>query len=212
MEKQFWHDRWERREIGFHEKQANHMLVNFYQHLPVKPGDTVFLPLCGKTRDIAWLLGQGHRVVGAELSQTAVAELFEELGVMPVISDHGALKRYESQGVTIFVGDFFHLSADILGAVDAVYDRAAYVAMPPAMRHQYADHLQALTPDVPHLLVTFEYDQSKMDGPPFAIHEPDILEKYSHVFQISPLGKREIDGGLKGKLPAHEAAWLLTPK
>jgi hypothetical protein len=46
----------------------------------------VFLPLCGKTLDIQWLLSRGYGVAGSELSKIAVEQLFSELGVEPNIT------------------------------------------------------------------------------------------------------------------------------
>ena len=111
------------------------------------PGDLmqlvsrVFLPLCGKTRDIHWLLSHGYRVSGSELSKIAVEQLFSELGIEPNITAIDQISRYSSNNVDIFVGDIFSLSRGILGQIDAIYDRAALAALPEPMRDRYAAHL-----------------------------------------------------------------------
>ena len=66
MEAAFWHERWQRGEIGFHEAQPNALLTAFFERLTLPADSRVFVPLCGKTRDIPWLLSQGLRVAGAE--------------------------------------------------------------------------------------------------------------------------------------------------
>ena len=130
MDSDFWHKKWEDNQIGFHRSSVNPLLVRFLSVLGLVPGARVFLPLCGKTRDIAWLRDQGFRVAGAELSRLAIEQLFDELGETPEITEHGALTRFSGEGIDIFVGDIFELSAPVLGPVDAIYDRAALVALP----------------------------------------------------------------------------------
>jgi thiopurine S-methyltransferase len=77
----FWHDKWQRNQIGFHEPQANPLLLAHFDSLSLRAGSRIFVPLCGKTLDINWLLARGQRVVGAELSEIAVQQLFAGLGV-----------------------------------------------------------------------------------------------------------------------------------
>lgn len=209
MEAEFWREIWAKGETGFHRGEANPLLVEHMAKLELSPGNRVFLPLCGKTRDIAWLLGQGVRVCGAELVATAVEQLFDGLGVTPVITSEGAGRWYRAPGVDIFVGDLFALSTDALGAVDAVYDRAALVALPPAMRERYAAHLIALTGAAPQLLLTFVYDQSLMSGPPFSVNRDEVNRHYRDRYAITLLASREVAGGLKGKYAAREEAWVL---
>ena len=64
MEPDFWHKKWEDNVIGFHKSEANHLLVNHFSLLALPKVGRVFVPLCGKTLDIHWLLENGHRVVG----------------------------------------------------------------------------------------------------------------------------------------------------
>ena len=166
---------------------------------------------CGKTVDIPWLLAQGYRVAGAELSEIALRDLFAEMGVVPEVTETGAHRRYSASGVEIFAGDIFELTAETLGPVDAVYDRAALVALPEGMRELYAAHLAAITGRAPQLLVTFDYDQSVMDGPPFAVDEAGLRRCHDARFEIERLAEAEVPGGLKGVCPAIESAFLLRP-
>ena len=145
MDTNFWHQKWENNELGFHESEANPLLVKYFNELSLAEGSRVFVPLCGKTLDIAWLLSNGFRVVGAELSETAITQLFAELGVMSNRSVVGEVKHYSAKDIDIFVGDIFTVSSKTLGLVDAVYDRAALVALPEEMRHRYTAHLMEIT-------------------------------------------------------------------
>ena len=165
MDAGFWHRKWNADEIGFHQSRVNRMLAAHFDDLGVPKRGRVFVPLCGKTLDIAWLLAQGYRIAGAELSELAIRDLFQELDIRPEITDVGNLKRYHATGIDIFVGDIFDLTREMLGPVDAVYDRAAFVALPEAMRARYARHVIDLAGNAPQFLLTFEYDRTLMNGP-----------------------------------------------
>lgn len=210
MEHSFWHERWESGRIGFHERVPNPLLVTHFPDLSVPENGRVFVPLCGKTHDIAWLLAKGHGVVGAELSQLAIEQLFEDLGVEPAISDLGVLKHYSADSIDIFVGDVFDLTADMLGAVDAVFDRAAFVALPEHMRSAYPPHIADITGNAPQLLITFEYDQSQLNGPPFSIPSAEVVQRYGDRYTISRSVTGDVKGGVKGVI-ARETVWLLKP-
>lgn len=208
MEAAFWHQKWSNNEIAFHGQEANPLLLKFLGELSLSDGARVFVPLCGKTLDIHWLLASGHRVAGAELSQTAVEQLFAELGIRPEICSHGNLKQYSAENLDIFVGDIFQLSSQMLGKVDAVYDRAALVALPEEMRTRYAAHLTRITNSAPQLLICFEYNQSLMPGPPFSIAGTEVSRLYADHYSLTQIEDVEISGGLKGK-PAREVVYLL---
>lgn len=209
MDADFWHERWRDNRINFHEGTANRLLVAHVDALALTDGARVLLPLCGKTRDIAWLLSKGFRVAGAELSQTAIDQLFDELDVVPKITDLGDLIHYGAPELDIFVGDIFHLTGSTLGPVDAIVDRAALVALPQEMRKKYASHLADITERARQLLITFEYDQTQMDGPPFSVTDDDVRRLYAGRYDLVHLTRVEVPGGLKGKVPANESAWLL---
>jgi thiopurine S-methyltransferase len=208
MYPEFWHQRWVNKQTGFHEPAVNRLLVTHLPALGLARGARVLLPLCGKTLDIDWLLAVGFRVAGVELSGLAVAQLFERLGVTPVVRSVGALECHSTTGLDVFVGDIFGLSAEALGAVDAVYDRAALIALPPAMRLLYARHVRALAGGSPQLVVTLEYDQQQMDGPPFAVCAAELVELFEGC---SPalLSRQDLLGGLKGQFPAQELVWRM---
>ena len=212
MEADFWHDRWGKNEIGFHENEVNQLLVETFKALDLEKGSRIFLPLCGKTRDIAWLHSQGQKVVGIELSEDAVKQLFEDLGQTPEITQIGKLSLYSTEDIEIFVGDFFNLSKEQLGQIDAVYDRASLIALPETMREKYAQHLVAITATVPQLLITLEYDQSALNGPPFSIDETMINDYYENHFNWTELMRIDEDGKFKGKVEADNVAWHLVPK
>jgi thiopurine S-methyltransferase len=157
-------------------------------------------------------LANGYRVAGAELSQLAIEQLFMDLGLQPDISEAGKVQVWSAKHIDIFVGDIFALSREMLGPVDAVYDRAALVAMPETLRHQYTAHLTELTNNAPQLLICYYYDQRVMDGPPFSISNEEVNQHYRGSYDLRLLASSDVAGGLKGKCPAKEHVWLLRSR
>ena len=209
MDASFWHQRWEKNDIAFHKSEANPLLVKYFKELSLVKGSRVFLPLCGKTLDIPWLLSNGYRVAGAELSKIAIEQLFMELGVEPKISGLGEVDRYSAKNIDVFVGDIFHLSSMMLDPVDAIYDRAALVALPKERRDQYTTHLTKITNNAPQLLICYEYDQSLMEGPPFSVSNEEVSQHYRDSYDLTLIASTNVTGGLKGKCAAKENVWLL---
>jgi thiopurine S-methyltransferase len=210
MDHNFWHLKWKNNEIGFHLADVNPLLLAHFNSLNLPSGSRLFLPLCGKTRDIVWLLGQGYSVVGAELSELAIQQLFGDLGVVPNIVHRDKFICYSATNITIFVGDFFDLTRELLGVVNAVYDRAALVALPQEMRSRYSSHLVQLSACAPQLLIAYEYDQQLVAGPPFSISIAEVHRHYDKYFRPQLLISVDVKGGLKGQFKAVEHVWLLA--
>jgi thiopurine S-methyltransferase len=209
MDSSFWHQRWEKNETAFHESKVNPLLVKHFTELSLAKGRRILVPLCGKTRDISWLLSNGYRVAGAELSQLAIEQLFMELGLQPETSPVGEVEQWSANNLDIFVGDIFALSRKMLGQVDAIYDRAALVAFPEEMRDRYAAHLTEITGKAPQLLICYDYDQSLMEGPPFSVTSEEVKQHYAGKYDVRLMASTEVPGGLKGKCAAKENVWLL---
>jgi thiopurine S-methyltransferase len=211
MEHDFWHRRWTNNQIAFHESHANAMLVANVHELCLSKGSCVFLPLCGMTLDIEWFLTQGHHVVGAELSELAVTQLFKRLNVTPAVETKPGFACHSAPNLEIFVGDVFNVTSHDVGKVDAVYDRAALVALPQHMRPNYAQHLFEQTRGIQQLVITFEYDQNLTAGPPFSVDGEEIYRLYGKHYTIRELMRKDLPNGLRGTVPAAEVAWLLSP-
>lgn len=211
MEPSFWHSRWETNNIqGFHLAEANPLLVRHFPTLALPSGARVLVPLCGKSRDLHWLLSQGYQVAGAELSPLAIEQFFRELGVEPTVTDQGALRHYQAPSLDFYVGDLFDLTPQLLGPVDAIYDRAALVALPLELRRRYTAHLMSLSANAPQLLITYVYDQNQMDGPPFSISSAEVAEHYQSRYRISLLSSETVEGGIRGNMiETLEEVWLL---
>lgn len=217
METDFWHNRWENNLTGFHLDDVNPHLRENWSVLNLPAGSRVFVPLCGKSLDLIWLAEQGYEVVAIELSPLAVAAFFDENNLTPERHDIEGLEYLQSGKITLFCGDFFALTTEILGQVDAVYDRASLIALPPAMRQDYAEKMTELAQSAPKLLVTLEYEQSKMDGPPFSVSEDEVRTLYQAKYQVKQLTAQDVLGDNekfreKGLDFMNECIYQLSPK
>lgn len=211
MEKQFWQTRWQEGKIAFHEGHPNRHLLREFDQLALGSDAHVFVPLCGKTVDLDWLLAQGCRVSGIEWCRDAILAVFERAQRTPEVRRIRDLERFASGGLTLWLGDLFALQPQDLGTVDAVYDRAALVALPQDTRTAYADHMLHLGPTAPHLLIAYDYDQAQTEGPPFCVPEKEIHRLYDGRRKIRRLATTGIEGPLAERCTGQEQAWSLTP-
>lgn len=188
MDREFWLERWRTQQIGFHLAAPNPLLERYWPSLGVAAGAGVFVPLCGKSRDLAWLAERGHRVVGVELAEPAVRAFFEESGLEPRAGRGAALPFLESGNIRLFVGDFFALAPADLAGCSAVYDRAALMALPPDMRDRYVAHLHAtFGRALPTLLIALEYDQARVPGPPFSVPRDEVARHFGSAADVEIL-------------------------
>lgn len=193
MDPEFWHERWRLNQIGFHQREINTHLQAFWERLKLPVGSRIFVPLCGKSRDMLWLRAHGHPILGVELSEIAVRDFFAENGLHPRVSRRGSFAVWESDGITLLCGNFFDLTAADLDDCIGIYDRASLIALPPEMRKGYVQHLQAvLSPLIVILLVSMEYPEGMMQGPPFTVPEPEIRALYASHFILERLYRLDV--------------------
>jgi len=194
MDKAFWHERWENNQIGFHQQEINSHLQRFWGKLELPAGSPVFVPLCGKSRDMLWLREQGHPVLGVEISPRAVADFFAENGLEPAISEpREGLQRWAFDDLEILCGDLFALQPEDVSGCRGIYDRASLIALPPAMRPDYALKMDQLFAEPrPTLLVTMEYPQDQMKGPPFSVDETEVRDYYGERYRVRDILKLDI--------------------
>ncbi|WP_426241335.1 thiopurine S-methyltransferase [Psychrobacter sp. TWP2-1-2] len=216
MNAEFWHSRWQEKRIGFNQSAVNPLLMSYFKQLNVPAGSRVFVPLCGKSIDMAWLAAQGYDVVGVELVETAVQEFFTEQNISPTVHqylDNPAIKYYQGQLsgqiITLWVADIFALTTEDIGSVNAVYDKAALIALPADMRVQYSAQMYQLSANAPQFIITLTYDQSKKAGPPFSISSEQIQQYYGDNYHISELTSEPTSIGSAPELMVTEHVWLL---
>lgn len=193
MQPEFWLERWRNNQIGFHQDEFNSHLQDYWTQLHLAPGAPVFVPLSGKSRDILWLLSQGHPVVGVELSDIALRDFFAENRLSAERTSQPPFEVWQAEEIRIYRGDFFDLTPAHLHNVAGVYDRASLIALPPDMRARYAAKLSGLLPaGTGMLLVTMEYPAGQMHGPPFPVAEDEVRALYRGRFEIECLCSKDV--------------------
>lgn len=215
MDKNFWQERWEQQQIGFHQNEINPYLIRYWNIVAAANQGRVLVPLCGKSLDMVWLAQQGHEVVGIEIVPMAVEAFFAEQGLQPRRTRQGAYDHWHAGPYTLLCGDFFDIQAADVGPLSAVYDRASLIALPPALRQRYARHVQSLLPDaISILLVTMDYPQEEMNGPPFAVTEAEVRALYGTDFAVKLLESVDVLAENprfreRGLTRLHEVIYLL---
>jgi thiopurine S-methyltransferase len=216
LEPHFWDARWRSGQIGFHQSAVDRHLEKYWPQLGLDGHGRVFVPLCGKSLDLLWLLEREHSVVGVELSALALESFCTEHGIPARrrMLDH--FDVYEAAGLELYRGDFYELSRDILGSFTAVYDRAALISWKPKLRARYVAHMTALTsPGTQTLLITMEYSQAQMTGPPFCVAADEVEHLYARDHAIEVLAKDDVLANeprlrSRGVTELHEVCYRLT--
>ncbi len=216
MDRLFWLEKWKKNDIGFHELDFNsHLTTEGHRLRGLGP---ILVPLCGKSRDMLWLSNQGLEVIGVELAPQACESFFSENSIPLSREPFGEFERFRSDAVTLFAGDFlsFRMS-ELPKPIGGFYDRAALIAMPPEMRPSYAQKFVELANDLRReaplrgLLITIQYDQALLSGPPFSISHDEVVRLYGDRFKIRTLHETLEKGSIRSvKLDLVERAYELT--
>ena len=193
MHPDFWQQRWRDNRIGFHQDTPTPLLLEYWSTLQLAPATRVFVPLAGKSHDLAWLAAQGHRVLGVELSSLAVEQFFADHGLVPDIHDSRYGRHHRAGNIELICGDAFALDAEVLAGCTAVYDRAALIALPPDLRRRYVRELHGQLPaGCRGLLITLEYPPHEKQGPPFTVPEAEVRDLYGRDWAVATLERRDI--------------------
>lgn len=193
MDTSFWHSRWHEGRIGFHQDRPTPLMLKHWPSLGIEAGQRVFVPLCGKSLDMAWFASQGLDVLGVEISPVAVRQFFDEHGLDPEVDASPYGRHYRANGIEIICGDAFALDEAALAGCAAVFDRAALIALPAPLRARYAGELYNRLPrGCRGLLVTLEYPQHEKEGPPFSVDEPEVRERFGDDWRVDLLERRAI--------------------
>jgi len=193
MQAEFWQQCWQQQRIGFHQAQWHPWLAILTSQLALTRPQRCFVPLCGKSLDMLWWAELGT-VIGAELSSLACEQFYLEQDWPVTVQPAGEHQSYLHPQVTILQGDFFALQPEQLGAVELIYDRAALIALPEAMRREYVRKLRQLCPVGRMMLLTFDYPQQEMTGPPFSVPDSEVRQLFSFADRIELLAVRNLTG------------------
>ncbi len=218
MESNFWLEQWNKGETGWHRDDVHPDLTAHWPTLGLPQHSRVLVPLCGASLDMAWLAGQGHEVIGVELSQSALEQFLARHRVRHIVMEENGFRTFLGGRYQLWCGDFFALPDEVFASADAVYDRASLIALPPDMRKRYAATLgDRLSPGTRILLITFTYDAAQMKGPPFSVPDDEVRALFHERFDVAEL--KTIDAlaandGLRqrGLTALTETTFILTRK
>lgn len=172
-----WRERWVEGRTGWHRDEVHPTLAAHFR----SAWHRVLVPLCGATVDLDWIADAGAEAIGFELSELAVQRVFERRGTSPELTVIEPFTRFAGDGLTVFTGDIFEATPTLFGPVDAVWDRAALVAIDPARRDDYVALLRKLAPGADLLLEVFEYPPGIIEGPPHAVSDAFVRAAFDDV-------------------------------
>jgi thiopurine S-methyltransferase len=218
MKKEFWLDKWENNQTGFHKDIPHPLLIENINKLSLEKEQAIFIPLCGKSLDMLWLNAQGYTVIGVELSQIAVEQFFSENNLTFTLTQDELFNIYTYENITIYQGDYFDLNSQYLNQVKAVYDRASLIALPEQLIKKYTEHMYSLLPlNAQLLLITLELQRTTTDalGPPFSVPDAKVKKLYQKFTTIKLLRTEDIinrEGGFQkqGCEYVYERIYLIT--
>jgi thiopurine S-methyltransferase len=203
---EYWLSLWKTNKIGWHLHQPNPLFLEYIKYFKLKPGSKIFVPLSGKSIDMLWLAKQGYQVIGVELNLQACQLFFTENKIPYKQTKDEKFDILTGENITLMSGDFFNLDKSILGQVDAVYDRAALIALPIETRRRYVKKMLSLIePHTQILLITFIYNESEIQGPPFSVDENEVKKYFGKKYNILQLYKEPVVN-----IPEHLQAIGLT--
>jgi len=193
MDADFWLQRWQEGRTGFHRNEVMPLLQKHWPALQVPVGTRVLVPLCGKTLDMPWLASQGLRVRGVELAPLAIGQFIAEQKLNPQSRAAPYGTHYIAADIEIIEADVFAIDKALIAECGAIYDRAALIALPPPLRERYAREIYAALPaGCRGLLITLEYPQAEMEGPPFSVQEREVHRLFGEHWDIDLLERRDI--------------------
>ncbi len=197
MDSKFWHDVWDEGQIGFHQSEVNKNLKN-HLNLLQSTEHEILVPLCGKSLDMNYLVSENYTVYGVEIVKKAIIEYFDEHKLNYHCEDISTEQNVKFESYTtennklqLYHGDFHQF--DQLGIkFSAIYDRASMIALPPELREVHAQSLRNLTKkNGTILLITLEYDQSKVNGPPHSLETAEVQSLFSNDFEITIINEEK---------------------
>src|SRR5690606_37589678 len=134
---------------------------------------------------------QGHEVLGVELAQQPIEQFFAENNLQTTVRESAEGIHYRSGNIELICGDIFGISAATLATCQGAYDRAALVALPPETRRRYVAHTYGQLARPYHgLLITLDYNQEQMDGPPFSVNDAEVQSLYAQHSHANLIDRR----------------------
>lgn len=200
---EYWAARWEAGQSQWHSSSPNASLVS---HLDLLTGEdkqpvSIFVPLCGKSGCLLHLYNSGHTVVGAEAVESVVEQFFIENKLevtkteIPGVEGH--LYATPDGRLKIFACDLFLLTPQLVGGLEAVWDRGSLVALGIETRPRYVALVRSLLAGraFRYLLEGWEYDQSLVAGPPHSLSKDHVEKLFGDWTKIQVVEEAKEEGG-----------------
>ncbi|TAM10735.1 MAG: thiopurine S-methyltransferase [Nevskiaceae bacterium] len=188
-----WLDRWREGRTGWHQSRVHPWLDQYWPGSGLADSPRILVPLCGKSLDMGWFVAHGWRVLGVELSALAIEQFFAEHHLTPTSRSTPDGIVHAAGNIEIIEGDLFAVRPETLASCQGVYDRAALIALPPAVRTRYAAHVYGHLPaGCRGLMVTLEYPQAEMSGPPFSVPAMEVAALLGAAWQHTEVERRDI--------------------
>ena len=186
-----WESMWVGNMAGWHEADGNAMMWKRFPQLIAdnfpdrQPHDLrVFVPLCGKAKDMYLLYKMGFTVTGVEFASQPIAEFFAENSITtqntPKTKTDKQYTASKDGRIQIGQGDLFRYTTDNLPfpEYDIIWDRGSFEAINNEDRPRYVDLLsRLLTKQGFYFMHSTDYDLSEYRGPPLAANT-DVIKKY----------------------------------
>lgn len=193
MEGDYWLQRWQKNQIGFHLDEPIPWLMKYWPQLNISKQGRVLVPLCGKSLDMLWLRDQGYDVLGVELSDIAIQQFLQENDLRADTHETSMGVHYTMPGIEIIQGDVFALSEAIYASCGSIYDRASIIAFPEAMRKRFATEVYGRMPKGSQaFMITLDYPEAEKQGPPFSVRYEELQQLLQHNWQVTQLDRRNI--------------------
>ena len=191
-----WLEKWKQGTTPWHKPEVDHNIQDHLKELTKGEANvSILVTWCGKSLDLLWLCQQSCDVVGVELSEIAVKQLFEENSVPYSTKKLGEFTLYQAEDrkLKIFLGDYYKLTPDLAGTFDTAWDNNAFGSSPPADRQKYVSVLSSLLkPKGRVLLANWEYGKLVRDIYPYSLTSSEVKEYFKEMFDVQFLGKCEV--------------------
>lgn len=206
-----WSKRWAEGKTGWHLNSINAHLQEYHQILFQNPTPRILVPLCGRSLDVAWLAGKGAQVIGIDLVEQPLLGIFTDCAKQPVQSKVAGLTSLQAGGIQLIHSDIFSVTREVIDPVDAIYDRAALVALDPSLRTTYVEHcLSLLRPGGRLLLLTYDSSADESSGPPYPVRPGVVEELYAEWSTCRCLNSTDTFPDDEDRLQRRNLTWMRT--
>ncbi|CAL8110762.1 unnamed protein product [Orchesella dallaii] len=190
---EYWENRYKKRNFEWHIEEVHPQLLKYLSKLTqLETEETVegskakkfFVPLCGKTKDIPFLLKLGFEVFAVEAIDSVVQELINENNLELTFDEKRSIYHDKDEQLKIYCGDLFKCPIEEYGPFDCIWDRASFIALDYSFRPSYIDMMKRSVGygsengvhNFRYLLQSVTYDKSNFAGPPRCVDAADIKE------------------------------------